>query len=216
MTIIDWIKKNVREGVNIAEAEELAKDLDPLKNIITQEDALKFIDRNPVFKGALDAETSRRVEKHDEKVFPARFEKERAKIREEVEKELNPDMTPEQKKIRELEEWKEGQLKKDQENQLKTELRSKATEIGFDPIKAERYVVYGQEALKFLEDDHKSIDSQVKSQLDKELKGRFKGEPPKAPKQDDPSKIMDRSAFEGMNANQQMEFMKSGGELTEE
>jgi len=173
LDIIEWIKANVKEGANVAEAEELVKDLDPLKNITTAESALAFIDRNSVFKSALDAETSRRVLKHDEKFqaekLPEILKAERGKL----EKELNPDLTPEQKRIAELEEWQQDQLLTTGENQLKESLRAKAKEIGYDPLRAETLYIYGDNALKMLEEEKGYFDSKLKTELEAEIKTRF-------------------------------------------
>jgi len=65
-----------------------------------------------------------------------------------VRKEFQPkDETPEQKTIRELTEWKKATLLEKETSAKKEALRKKASELGFDPLKAERlYAIPDAEA----------------------------------------------------------------------
>ena len=88
--------------------------------------------------------------------------------------ELNPKETPEQKKIRELEANAEKRDKKDADNDLKDQLRKKAAELKYDPLRAERFSVHGESALAELETEAKFLADTIKLQVDIELKNRFK------------------------------------------
>lgn len=186
MTLLEWIKKNAVEGADITEAEGLIKDLDPLKNIQTKDEALAFMERNQVFKSALDAETSRRADKAVDK-FKEKNLPEIIKEREEaVRKEVNPEETPEQKRIRELEEKLANSDKEKQQNALKAELRQKAKEIAekkgvpYDPLRAERLFIYGEDAESVLNDEIDYIGQTIEKQLSDKLKSKYVGKTPSA------------------------------------
>ena len=185
MDILQWVKKNSVEGADLSEAEALIKDKDPLKNVLTKEDALSFIERNELFRKALDSETSRRVEtgieNFKEKKLPAILKDEKEKIA----KELNPDLTDEQKRIRELEDKIKLAETKEQQQERKSFLRLKAKELAeehkikYDPLRAEKYHVYGDAAEKYLSEDISYLKSVVNEELESKLKGQYVGNPPK-------------------------------------
>ena len=189
MTLLEWIKKNVVDGVDISEAEKMVKDLEelnPLNSVRTTEEALQFIDRNKVFKSALDSETSKRAEhaidNFKEKKLPGLIRAEEDRVR----KELNPDMTEEQKRIAELEAKVKAGEQKEAELEMKKGLRAKAKELSekagvqFDPILAERFYVYGDKAVEMLSDTIDYMKTSIETELSKKLKGQFTQTGPKA------------------------------------
>lgn len=217
MNLIEWIKKNVKEGVNVTEAENLLQAENPLNKVQTKEEALRLIEDTPFFRSAFDSEISKKVEgalkKYEETKLPDIVKSREAEIR----AELNPQETPEQKRIRELEEKIKQADNERQTESLKSSLRTKAKEIGMDPIKAERYAVYGDQAEKFMAEDFKMISEQVTIQLDGEIKKRYGGEAPKGQqRQADDGKMMSRKEFESQSPQSQMTFMKEGGKLLDE
>ena len=164
--LLDWIKANSKEGANIAEAEELVQK-GTFDGITTKEQAIDFIGKNAAFKSAADSLISTAVSNHDEKFkaekLPALIEEEKKKIQ----KELNPDETPEQKRIRELEEGIKARDQKDAIADRKSLLRTKAAELKADPLWAEKYYIYGDDAEKMMIAEHtdrqKSITDAVEA-----------------------------------------------------
>lgn len=221
MTIIDWIKANAKEGANIAEAEGLVKDLDPLKNITEPAQALDFINRNSVFKSALDSETSLRIENHDKKFteskLPGLLKIEADKIRAEI----NPKETPEQKDNRELRERLDAMEKNEANGKRKIELRTIAAEyskekgVSYDPLRAEKFVSFGDDAETILKDTIDYTKSYSDKLLEEKMKDYFKGSPPPGKPTGDPDKTILNADFQAKSPEDQMSFIKSGGIVTD-
>lgn len=212
MTIKEWITKNatLKDTAKPDELEKLIADLDPLKALQTPDEAKAFILRNDLFRRALDSEVTARVESHD-----AKFQKEKLptilKEREDaIRAELNPAETPEQKRIKELEEKANALERRTKQSELEKQLRDRAKEIGADISKAERYVVYGDDALKVMEKDHEENKTFIQTQLDKQIKEKFGSTPPPATGDKEVNQ-MKRGEFEKLPAKEQIEFIKSGG-----
>lgn len=187
MTLLEkWIKENAKEGANIDEALGLVKDLDPLKNIQTKDEALTFMERNTAFRSALDFETTRRAEKAIETFKEKRLPDLLKENEEKVRAEISPNDTPEQKEIRELKEWQQNQLKKEKQYEQKAMLRNKAKELAeqegvqFDPLRAEKYYVFGDDAENVLLDEIKYLKSTIETELSTKLKGQFGTQQPSA------------------------------------
>ena len=213
MTIKDWITQNatLKDTAKIEDLDKLIGDLDYMKNVKTVDEARAFILRSDILKKALDKETQERVDSHDknfkEKELP-NLEKE---IRDKITEELNPAETPEQKRIREMELKLDQKEKKEALNELKKALREKAREIGADPIKAEKYHVYGDDALSVMEKEFTETKSYIDSEIERISKERFKGQ--SAPhRSDEPdSTHMKRSDFDALDNKAKHDFIKSGG-----
>jgi hypothetical protein len=184
MALIDWIKDNIKEGASLAEAEKLYKEENPLQGIETIDQALELIKSNKTLQRALDSETSKRVDNALD-----RFQEEKLpnllKEKEEIlRKELNPEETPEQKRIRELEERIQLADQKEAMNKRKAELRDKAKAyaqekgIDFDPLMAEKFASFGDNAENELISTIDYFDSYAKKAIDSTLKGAFKGKAP--------------------------------------
>lgn len=210
--IAEWIKANVKEGVNVDEGLQLVRDLDPLKNIDSREAAIDFMKRNDKFKSALDYEVQQAVEtnskKFSETKLPELIKAERQKIMQE----LNPEETPEQKRVRELEEKIAERDARDARRELEASLRTKAQELGFDPLRAERYAALGEGAMDALAQDVEWFNATMKAKLDEAVKGRYKTDTP--PGGGDPKgRTMTRAEFEQLGAAERMSVMR-GGEVT--
>ena len=209
--ILEWIKANAKEGADVSEATKLVEGLTDL-NSISKDEAVKLFTDNAVFRSAFDSEISRKIEDHDNKKLPEL----KKSIREEVEKELNPDLTDDQKRIKALEQEIEANKAKDLVNESKAALRAKAEELNFDIGRAERYHVYGDKALEMLESDAKFFTESITNGVNSEIKTRFgNATPPKSPEVD-PSKVMNRDVFEALAPGAQSDFIKNGGSLTED
>jgi hypothetical protein len=180
--LLEWVDGNVKEGVDTAEFKEMLSG-SVLPEFDGTEDALGFIRKHPKFNSALDQAINSAVKTHDEKVnnekLPKMLDEERKKIREELMKELNPEETPEQKQIRELREQVESMAREKSEVALKDKLRSYAKEIGYpDVTAAEKFSVYGENALDALKQEHEFIQQQIKAGIESEIKNRFGDTPP--------------------------------------
>ncbi len=180
MTIQEWITANatLKDTAKIKELDGLVKDLDPLANIKTKEDALNFIDRNSLFKSGLDSAISKAVLSHDEKFTADKLPELLKAEREKAIKETKPEETPEQKANRELKDRLDAYEAKDKTNELKDSLRAKAKEIGFDGD-IERYSFLGDKALEYLVSDHEAIVNKVDSAIESTKKEFYgKSTPP--------------------------------------
>ena len=179
MTLLEWIKANAKEGANVAEAEEMIEKSNPIKNVATKEDALSFIAQNTVFQSALDSETSKRVDNALEKFksdkLPTMLKEETEKVR----AELNPKETEADKRIRELEDKIKKAEKKEAMQNHKAALRAKAKELAeaekvpYDPMRAEMFSAFGEDAESMLAKDINYIKTTVESQLSGKLKQQF-------------------------------------------
>jgi acyl-homoserine lactone acylase PvdQ len=120
--------------------------------------------------------------------FAAKENDLRKSLRDDIMKELNPEETPEQKQIRELMEYKAATEKEKQINERKSALRNVAKEIEFDPIKAERYVAYGDKAEEYMKQDAEWLKSSIAAALDGKVKETYDT---KTPKQDEQPSVND-------------------------
>ena len=208
--ILEWIKANVKEGVDVSEVTKLVEGVQDLNSIDTKEKAIELMKTNAVFKSGFDSEISKIIDTHDKEKLPEL----KKSIRDELEKELNPDLTPEQKRIKALEDELNASKNEKAVNMTKAELRTKAKELGFDPDRAEKYHVFGEKAFETLENDSKYFSDAIKAGIDTEIKTRFGNKiPPGGNRQVDTSKIMNRDDFEGLGAAQKQAFIADGGTL---
>lgn len=176
--LLEWIKSNAKEGANIAEAEELVQK-STFDGITTKEQALDFIGKNKVFTSALDSMVSKAVESHDERFKTEKLPEIVKLEKERLLKELNPEETAEQKRIRELEEKIAASEMRDKELAIKSDLRTKAQELGYDPIRAERFAAFGDKAIDTLVDESNFLTNLIDSKMKEAVKGTLSGPPPK-------------------------------------
>ncbi|MDA3939813.1 MAG: hypothetical protein PF693_10950 [Spirochaetia bacterium] len=197
MTIQEWIKANstLKDTAKMDELDVIIRDLDPLANIKTKEDALDFVDRNNIFKSGLDSAVSKAVLSHDEKFTADKLPGLLKEAREEAIKESNPEETPQDKRLRELEEKLADADKRDSINSLKSQLNVKAKELGYTGD-AERYIAYGEKALEIMESDITQNKTYLESKMEEMKKEVYKGNPP--PKDGKPlePKDLDKQIFE--------------------
>lgn len=177
---LKWVKDNVKDGVDTAEFEKmLSGSFVPAD--MKKDDALKFIRENAALNSAHDAAILQAIKTHDEKFesekLPKIIKAKEKELREQINKELNPEETPEQKQIRELREQLEGMAKEKANVELKDSLRAKAKELGFDMSKAERYYVYGDKALDVLQEDAEWFKTQINTETEAQIKARFGDNP---------------------------------------
>lgn len=174
--IADLIKANAtfKEGFDIAEVEKLENDLNPLSNLTDVDKALDFIGRNDYLSRANTKAITQAIEKHDKKFndekFPELIKAERDKLM----KELNPEETPEQKKIRELSDKIAEAERKEKASVLKSELMAKAKELGY-PHGIDIFMGLGDTALETLEAFHVSNQAYLDKQIEDVKKGLYKG-----------------------------------------
>ena len=174
--LIDEIKKIARDDADITGIEKMIGDLDPLKNLKTKEDALAFIERNQVFKQALDFETTKRV---DNALNKFQTEKLPTILEERLAEAQSPKETPEQKALRDMQAKLKAMEEKEAFLQRKDTFRAKAKELERDEDIAERLANYGDQALETLEFLGDKIKGKVSSSVEAEIKNRLGGQAPK-------------------------------------
>ncbi len=215
MTLIDWITQNatLKDSAKMEDFKKLVDDLDYMKNVKTVEEARAFIMRSDILKRALDKETQERVDAHDKNFKEKELPKLEKEITDKVNKELNPEETPKDKQLRELMEKDAARDKKEAVRDLKKSLREKAVELKFDPIKAERFHVYGDKALEVMEKEFTETKTHIDSEIDRISKERFKGHPTPQTSEPEPGKSMKRGEWNALETNEQRSFIKEGGKL---
>jgi len=213
--ITDFVKANFTpaEGIDITEVEKLEKDLNPLKNITDVEGAIDFMQRNEILSKGLKKYNTTSIEMHDDKFMKEKYPELLKADREKYIKELNPEETPEQKKIRELSEKIEQAEFKEKQNMLKLALQDKAKEIGY-PGDIGLFLSQGDKALETLEAYHTKNTEYLAAEREKILKELYKGNPPK---QGDPagSNFKKRVEFDQLTDKDKRDFIKSGGKITD-
>jgi hypothetical protein len=201
MDLLEFIKEKSNSQ---EEYEQLVESLpkDPTKELKSKEEALAFMQTNDIFKRALDFHTTKKIEKHDE-IKQEEFKK---MAYEQAYKELNPELTEEQKRIQELERRLQDKEKKDAIEAEKARLRNLAKEIDFDPIRAEKYHVFGEEAESILRQDKEYITESVNTKLENEIKNRFgNGQPKKAEQQ--PGRTIKKSEWDQLGFQEKQALM---------
>ena len=214
--LLDWVKANAKDGVNIAEFEQLAKGM-VIPDLPTREAAIAFIVNTPALYSAHNSAITQAIQTHDAKFASDKLPQIEKDLREKLMAELNPKETPEQKKIRELSEALEGMKRKDAEAALRDTLRNKAKEIGYDVTMADRFAVYGDKAAEMLEADHSLLSGKVKAEVEAELKKRGidLSAPPRG-KVNTQSNAKPRAEIDAMTPADKMAFFKSGGTYLKE
>lgn len=186
--VIEWIKRHVKEGVDIEEVKPLIEKVNPVNELKTVDEALAFIEKTGILVRAFDTEVSRKVEtgvkNWQEKNLDKLVSDARKEEAEKVRKELAPDETPEQKQIREQGERIAAFEKREKILAQKQALREKAKEIAekagvkYDPIRAEMFAEFGDNAEKMLQGDVEFIKATVEQELSTKLKGHYNTDTP--------------------------------------
>lgn len=207
--LVSWAKANAKDGVNVAEFEELVSKAAPPDD---SKQALEYMKAIPSLRSALDAEKNREYDRgfksYEEKELP---EKEKT-IRESIRKELNPTESSEQKQIRELREKLESKEKAEALTQKQNALRGKAKEYGVDPEVAADYARYGDDAedvLKRHAEWHKKELDAAKAETARTAFGN------KTPTGGGSLNSKPQAEFFKLPPKERAEFMASGGVLTD-
>ena len=182
MSLEDDIKSVAREDADLTGVLGQLEGLNPL-NGLTKETAFDFIKQNQVLLSAFDSEVSKSVNTGVEN-FKNKGMIEIMKEREaELRQELNPEESEASKVAREFNEFKSTVQAKEELNALKDLLSNKATELGYDPIDAREFSVYGGEkALMMLEKFAARENERVNTRLNNEIKEKFNmGQPKTSP-----------------------------------
>lgn len=207
--LVAWAKANAKDGTNVAEFEELVSKAAPPDDSLK---AIEYIRAIPSLRSAHDAalnkEYDRAVKKYEDEKLP---EKEKA-MREAIRKELNPDETPEQKKIRELSEKLEAKDKAEILTTRQNALRAKAKEYGVDPEVAADYARYGDDAediLKRHAEWHKKELDAVKAETARDAYGN------KTPTGGSSLNSKPLADFNKLTPKERAAYMASGGVITD-
>ena len=212
---MEWIEKNVAENADLEEAKKLYQEENPLQGVDNADKALEVIKGNEVLKSALDKETQQRAENALERYKNEKLPEKEKELRAQLEKELNPDETPEQQRLKKLEKELEERDRREQKRQLEDKLAAKASELGFDPQKARRYSAFGEEAEKYLEQDAQDFKSQIEERYKEEIKKRYGNKAPEAPEEHEENSIS-RAEYDKMDPAQRSKHLKEGGKVHDE
>lgn len=213
MSVLENIKQYLKDDADLNVVSEILNDLNPLKNVKTKEDALNFIDRNEVFKQALKSQVDRRfdigLQTWKENHLPSLINDEREKII----KELNPEETEDQKRLRAAEQKLKEFESKEKRVELENKLMGKAKEIGFDPVFARSFSMFGDEAESKLNSFNEYVQNYSKSKMNEQLKGVYSNQTPtaggNAPTQDINTKIADAKKSGDLRTASQLFFQKA-------
>lgn len=212
--LTEWLKKNatVNEGANLAEFEELEVK-ETLGAVETKEQALDAIKRYPKFESAFDSMVSKKVEDYEKETFnKKRLPEIEKELRAKIEQELNPEKTPEQKRIEELEKRIAADDLEKKRNQVADKLVEKAKELNYpNPEQARRYVAYGDQAEEQLKADIEYMTNTVNSTVEAEIKKRYGNQTPPKSSTTTPDKLMKRTDFDQLNPQGKSDFIKDGG-----
>lgn len=152
------------------EAKQTIEGLNPLNSLQDVDSAVSFMDSNDLLKRAKDKVAQQAAEANKRRFEEERLPELRKQMRDELAKELNPEETPEQKRLRELEEQIAERDRREQLYKKREQLRAKGKELGFDEELAERFA-YMQtdnpesELETFAERMQKLVESQTEQRV---------------------------------------------------
>ena len=177
--IADYVKENFTpaDGITLDEVEKLEKELDPLSGLSTVDQALDFMGRNDLFGRALKKHETTSIERHDEKFMKDKFP---GLLKDGVDarvKELNPEETPQDKRIRELEDNAKSRDAIDAEKDLKIELAKKAKEISYTGD-IDLFIHLGDKAVETMEAYHEKNTKYLEAALAEMQKKLYGDNPP--------------------------------------
>lgn len=184
---MEKLKKYLKEDIN---QEEFDKDIKELQESavkdyfvgLTKSQASKLLEDIPSLKSAHDSLTNKAVDSFRDNTLPGMLEE---KVNEKM-KELNPPETPEQKRIRELEDKiKQGDLERNKEkmtNYAYSLANKLKTEKGIDMTDRQIKLRVGnteEKTAKAFEEFEEDYSVPIKAAIEAEIAKRFKGTPPK-------------------------------------
>ena len=203
--LVSWAKANAKDGVNVAEFEELVSKAAPPDDA---KQAVEYIRAIPALRSAFDAALNKEFDRATEKYEKERLPEKEKEMRESIRKELNPDETKEQKEIRELREKLEAKEKHEALTERKEALRAKAKEYGVDPDIAADYAMYGDDAENILKrhaEWHKKELDAVKAESAKAAYGN------KTPTGGGSSNLKPQAEIDAMTPKERSAFFADGG-----
>lgn len=207
--LVSWAKANAKDGVNVAEFEELVSKAAPPDDA---KQAVEYIRGIPSLRSAFDASLNKEFDRATGKYETEKLPEIKKGIYEEVRRELNPTETPEQKENRELRE-KLAQKERAEALTIKQNaLRVKAKDYGIDPEVAADYATYGDDAenvLKRHAEWHKKELDAVKAES---AKAAYGNNNPKGGGSLNSKPLAD---FNKMTSKERADYMASGGVITE-
>lgn len=172
-----WLESNVKDGANLAEIEELISG-DSLDAIDNKDKALDVLYQNRLLKAAFDSEISKKIENHDNRFKEEKLPTLLEEAREALRRELNPKETEEQKANRELREMVAKLQAKDKRAELERSLMAKAKELNYDPERAAKLAILGDDAEGFMADEAAFHAKALESQREKLVNGALGGNQP--------------------------------------
>lgn len=174
-SLIAWAKANAKPDANIAEFEDaVSKFAIP----DSQPEALEFIKRTPSLRSAFDASLNREYDRAIEKYKTEKLPETEKELRDRIYKELHPEETPEQKRIRELEEKLGAKEAFEKRKMLESALMEKGKEFGIDPTIAADYAAYGEQAETIMKKHAEYLKSQIDGVKNEMTKTAYGNKPP--------------------------------------
>lgn len=150
------------------EARQTLERFTALEDIRTADQAIEAIKGNESLKRGYDKIAQQAVETYKRRFEDEQLPEMRKTLREEVMRELQPEETPEQKRLRALEEELRQRDEKERLYQTRDKLRAKAKELGFDEELAERFAVMPEpetELTTFAERMQQAIEKAAEKQV---------------------------------------------------
>lgn len=211
----EWIKKNVKDGADISEAEKLIEET-TIDNIDSKEKALDFMKKQDgVFTRALHKANQEAIETHIQKYESEKLPEILKAERDKAISEANPELTEDQKKNLELSKKIEAMELKDKQREFAAILRKKGKEFNFDDEISERYAVYGENAESVMKSDHERIQNGIKLGIESAIKERYGNNPPPEKKIVDNSKTITRDQYRQMTPQERADVFKDGGKIVD-
>lgn len=177
--LIDDIKAIAKDGADLSAIEGQIAKLNPLSGLQSKEEAWEVIKSNPYMLSAFDSEQSKRAEKVLDNFRNGKMKEEMSEVEKRIRAELNPEESDADKQLREVREQLKAMQQEKELSLLQDQLSNKAKEMGFDPIRARSFAVYGEKAFDTLEDFAKWQNGIIEERLSSELKGNFTQRQPK-------------------------------------
>jgi len=130
-----------------------------------------------------------------------------------IRKEYAPkDETPEQKELREMREWKKSVIAEKETIAKKESLRKKASELGYDPLKAERFYAI-PDAEAFIAEQAEEVKAYKAKIEELEKKIKYGTNPPPAGKTG--TNVISKAELSKMAPMEQAAFFSKGGILSD-
>ena len=216
--ILEWLKTNAQlnDGVNIDDLKPIIEENNPLNQLKTDDQKDAFIKANflPQFNRAVDSAVKNHDTKFQNEKLPGLLEAERKKTLDEV----NKPETAEQIEIRELKQWKEGQVRKNQLDERKRSMRDLATKLEADKVGLtaeifEPFAIFGEEAEKTATALHAAVSNRFNELLEQEKQKLYGGKAPTGGDQEASANQMKRSDWNQLSNKEKSAFALKGGEL---